>query len=256
MPIPRVHSNAVGNGGQLGSRCLCAYAWGSDQGASSRVSSSCFVCEGGELFNRLFGPRLGLCSIHQHLQARTPTPPMAPPPQQPPAPARTLFTYVAGATAANRAPSFDCVDDSPLVTSLTFLPWVLGAAGTPARIPRSSLVGTILKATRRPSDADLIALRGRPLFTVELLSASASAIAHILDCAGAFDSVYRVVEEWEAAIPGFLASMTAAAIATLRLRTRKASESQSLRVHAPAPSAGVRSVLAYRDGWWRARTLA
>ena len=48
MPISRVHSNAVGNGDQIwGHVALCAYAWDSDQGASSRVSSSCFVCEGG-----------------------------------------------------------------------------------------------------------------------------------------------------------------------------------------------------------------
>ena len=74
---------------------------------------------------------------------------MAAPLPAAPAAARTQFTFVAGATATGRVPSFDCDDDSPMITSLTFLPWVIGPPGTQARVSRSSMVGTLIKATRR-----------------------------------------------------------------------------------------------------------
>ena len=135
----------------------------------------------------------------------------------PPA-ARTAFTFVAGSTAAATPPKFAVVDTSPLVTSLVFLPWEVGAAGTPARVVRSSVVGAILMATRRPADADLPALCRRSILTAELLASEASKLVHCLDAANAFDAVYATVEKWEAAIPGILASMAAPSLQSLCLK--------------------------------------
>ena len=119
---------------------------------------------------------------------------MAAPLPAAPAAARTQFTFVAGATATGRVPSFDCDDDSPMITSLTFLPWVIGPPGTQARVSRSSMVGTLIKATRRPTDGDLAALRARSILANEMLAASASTIAHALDGVQAFDNIYPVVD--------------------------------------------------------------
>ena len=158
---------------------------------------------------------------------------MAAPLPAAPAAARTQFTFVAGAPAAGRAPSFDCDDDSPLVTSLVFLPWVIGAAGTPARVSRSSMVGALIKATRRPMDGDLDALRARSILANEMLSTAASTIAHALDRAGAFENVHRTVGDWDSAIPGFLATMSAAAIATVRLTDGMFFTAAAVNRHSP-----------------------
>ena len=106
---------------------------------------------------------------------------IAMPPAAVPAPppvARTTFTYVAGDYTSRRPPLFDIAEDSPLITSLPFLPWIIQPAGSPTRVPRSSLVGAIIMATRRPTDAELATLTTRSFLSTEMLAASASAYAH------------------------------------------------------------------------------
>lgn len=137
-------------------------------------------------------------------------------PAAPPA-ARTAFTFVAGAVAAGTPPTFTVTDTSPLVTSLVFLPWEVGVAGTPARVVRSAVVGAIIMATRRPADPDLTALSRRSILASEMLASEVSTLAHHLDIAGAFAGAYETIEQWEAAIPGILASMAPASLPLLRL---------------------------------------
>jgi hypothetical protein len=140
----------------------------------------------------------------------------AAPPAPPPA-SRTTLTFVAGATGAGRAASFDVDDASPMITSLVFLPWEIGAAGTPARVVRSALVGAIIMATRRPAQADLQRLCQRSILVSEVLASEISTVCHHLDVALAFDKVYKALEDWEEALPGILAEMPQPTLTLLRL---------------------------------------
>ena len=141
-------------------------------------------------------------------------PPVAAPP---PHPARTTFTFVVGNYAVGAAPAFDVPEDSPIITSLTFLPWDVRPAGTPTRVSQSSLVGAILYGTRRPADDQLPLLRGLDFLGHELLASAACTFAHHLDLVGAFSEVYGTLEQWAAATSGLLAKMAAASLSAMRL---------------------------------------
>ena len=97
---------------------------GDGRSASARVSGwLCFCVTGGD-FHSTSRP-LTNCSRLPHHQLVTfnwtAMPPAAAP--APPPVARTTFTFVAGDTLTGRPPSFDIAEDSPLITSLPFLPW-------------------------------------------------------------------------------------------------------------------------------------
>lgn len=123
------------------------------------VRLSVFCVRRSHLLTTLSSPYCGHSSkLHDKAAFHSTMPPVAVPVAAPPA-ARTTFTFVPGAAAAGTAPAFTIVDTSPLVTSLVLFPWELGAAGTPAQVIQSAVVGAIVMATRRPcTDPDLPAL--------------------------------------------------------------------------------------------------
>ena len=79
-----------------------------------------------------------------------------------PAAARTLIQEVPWDPATLLEPRWTVVRDSPVVTSLAFLPWEIQVAPLRTSVARSSLVGAIILASRRPLDADKAVLRGCP----------------------------------------------------------------------------------------------
>ena len=107
-----------------------------------------------------------------------------------PAAARTLIQEVAGDPALLLEPRWTVARDSPVVTSLAFLPWEIQVAPLRTPVARSSMVGAIILATRRPLDADLAVLRGRSFLTHYVSVMEASLILYHLDSVGAFDSIY------------------------------------------------------------------
>ena len=65
-----------------------------------------------------------------------------------PAPARSLFRLVGGGPGTTR---WDLIHDSPIISALPFVGWVLNAAGTHSEAPRSELVGALLTQADRPA---------------------------------------------------------------------------------------------------------
>jgi hypothetical protein len=100
--------------------------------------------------------------------------------------------------------------DSPVVDSWCFFTWKVHVPPARTEHPRSSVVGAILMATRRPTDLHLVDLRSLSLLTHEVDEAEASELLHELDKVGAFDVRYRTLEEWARAIPAFWDKMAAA----------------------------------------------
>ena len=122
-----------------------------------------------------------------------------------PAAARTSLHLVVGDPATLTEPRWSVVRDSPVVTSLAFLPWELHTAPQRTTVARSSLVGAIILATRRPSDVDLATMRGYSFLSTEFSIVEASAILFELDTVDAFNDVFRQGQDWVNALPDILA---------------------------------------------------
>ena len=129
------------------------------------------------------------------------------PPLAPPDPARTTFTKVDGDHGVARDTTFTLPRDSPIISSLAFLPWRLAAAPNPTSIARSSLVGTLLMGARRPVEDELVLLDAQPFVSTELSADFTSALAHAFDVEEAFGAIYPQMRDWRAATPGILAGM-------------------------------------------------
>ena len=125
-----------------------------------------------------------------------------------PAAARTLIQEVAGDPASLLEPRWTVARDSPVVTSLAFLPWEIQVAPLRTSVARSSMVGAIILATRRPLDADLAVLRGRSFLTHYFSVMEASLILYHLDSVGAFDSIYTTCVAWTKALPALWSKLT------------------------------------------------
>ena len=96
------------------------------------------------------------------------------PPAAPPGPAlaRTTIQVVGGVPAASIEARFTVDRDSPLIVAWPFLDWEVPAAPARASVTRSTMVGAILMATRRPSEDEMPALAA---LTVQAQAISAGA---------------------------------------------------------------------------------
>ena len=140
---------------------------------------------------------LALCRAFHGLMMPGPrgadgNPGAAPPP---PPPARTLMTLEQGDPGARVEDRWEVGESSPLVTAWPFLGWVI--ANARASAVRSSVAGTILLATRRPTEEHAVLLEEMPILTTEVDVVSASAWAHDLDIAGVFDGVFQTFAIWK-----------------------------------------------------------
>jgi hypothetical protein len=120
-----------------------------------------------------------------------------------PAAARTAANFVPGTPATLREAQWTFERDSPVVTSLAFIDWLLPVAPARASAPRSVVVGAILLAARSPTDQELAALRLLSFLTNEMTVLAGSELLHELDKVSAFDTVYSTQSQWATKVPAF-----------------------------------------------------
>ena len=71
-------------------------------------------------------------------------PPAPAPPAAGPSPARTTFNFVTGDGPTGVEATWTVAHDSPLITSLAFLPWVIATPPARTSVARSAVVAAIL----------------------------------------------------------------------------------------------------------------
>ena len=121
---------------------------------------------------------------------------------QPPPLARTNFTHVSGDPSVRTEDRWEVPGDSPMVTSLPFMRWVFGGQPRTASAPRSSVAGTILLVTRRPtSEQDWQDLDDAPFISTEVDHDEASIWAHHVDVVHGFDTVFETFSAWKKNAP-------------------------------------------------------
>jgi hypothetical protein len=121
---------------------------------------------------------------------------------QPPPLARTNFTHVSGDPSVRTEDRWEVPGDSPMVTSLPFMRWVIGGQPQTASAPRSSVAGTILLVTRRPtSEQDWQDLDDAPFISTEVDHDEASIWAHHVDVVHGFDTVFETFSAWKKNAP-------------------------------------------------------
>ena len=98
-----------------------------------------------------------------------------------PALARTTVQVVGGVPATSIEARFSFDRDSPLIVAWPFLDWEVPAAPARASATRSTVVGAIIMASRRPLEDEMPALREMSFLTHEMSEAEASSFLYALD---------------------------------------------------------------------------
>ena len=119
----------------------------------------------------------------------------------PPPVARTTFTHVPGDPSRKIEDRWQLPGDSPVVTSFPFLRWVIDGNPQTATAPRSSVAGTLMLVSRRPTDQEWSNLDNAPFLSTELDHGAGSTWAHQMDIVGAFSKVYSRFGAWKEAVP-------------------------------------------------------
>ena len=135
--------------------------------------------------------------------------------QQPPPAARTTFTILPGNPARGVEDRWQLPGDSPVVTSWPFMRWLLSGAPQVASAPRSSVVGALILATRRPTESEWQKLDDAPFLSTEVDVDEAGIWAHQLDLVGAFKNVHLTLAAWKNMIPSHVDKMSSPALITL-----------------------------------------
>ena len=119
---------------------------------------------------------------------------------------RTQFLHVAGDPDTYLEDAWSVESDSPMISSLEFVPWIDDTPpSTRKKAPRSSLAGVLLLAALPPEEAHLASFDGMSILDEELNADVASDMARQLDAAGAFDTTYTRPVDFVLALPGLVA---------------------------------------------------
>ena len=136
--------------------------------------------------------------------------------QPPPPAARTILTNASGDPSRGIEDRWQLPGDSPIITSWPFIRWTLTGNPQTASAPRSSVVGSLILATRRPTDPEWQKLDDAPFLSTEVDIAEASTWAHELDIVGAFQQVYKTFADWRKVVPMHVAKVANPTLITLQ----------------------------------------
>ena len=108
-------------------------------------------------------------------------------------PARTTLSIDPGNPSAKLEDAFQLPSTSPVVSSWSFINWIVDGVNLLASAPRSVVGNPILMATRRPTALEQTNLDGLSFLAHELDHDESSIWLHEMDKVHAFDKTYATL---------------------------------------------------------------